>query len=310
MTALHKFGASPETDTDMELTMLVGGSSVAQGFLNDAWTVQTTGLASGSAAPVWTKVSPVTGPDGVPAGRGGHTTSLVESPLEAGMPALVVIGGRNLTSVLSDVWILASESSSTGQMQWRWSQIQSPNAAAFDGLVSHNAQTVTLGPKGSAPTHIIVIGGTDGLGEDSDAILALDLSTYAWTNVTLSGDALGKRHGAVNWPVGAQPGTASFEVFGGQSGVNTGSPYLGDLLQFNLTLATQGITAVVSRQQNGTTTPSGAQPDARVNAAVSLRPREAGAVADAGAWLFGGFSGYNGGLDDQLHNDLWAVSTV
>lgn len=293
----------------MAQAMLIGGSSIAQGFLNDAWILDTSGLASGSTPPVWTKVEPSVGKDGIPVGRGGHTTSLIESPQRPGLPGLLVIGGRNLTDVLSDVWVLAATSATT----WQWQLVQSPNAAAFGGLVSHTAEAVTLGEAvRDAPTHVVVIGGTDGLGEDSGAVFALDLATFRWHVVAVSGDVPGKRHGGVSWPVGGHAGEASLELFGGQAGVDSGSPYLGDLLRFNLTLSpsTGAVAAVVERQQNTTTSPSLGRPVARVNAAVSLRPPEAGAVAAPGAWLFGGFSGYNGGLDDQLHNDLWAVSTL
>jgi len=276
--------------------VLIGGSNSVAGFLSDAWLLRTTGLGGGNVAPQWTKIQPTSGT--LPP-RGGHSATVVESTLSAGLPAVVVIGGRNLVDVLDDVWVLeASGDPADDPAGWKWSWRQvNATGGAFQGLVNHVAAGVP--PAGSSsPSHITVVGGTSGLGEDSADVLLLSLASARWSAVAPTGDDVGKRHGSVAWA--ALTAGSDLTVFGGQAGVDGTDPYLGDLLALTLHGANSSAPAVgVRRMQNSTFSPTAERPNARVNAA--------GSAQGGGAWLFGGFSGYGGGLDDRLHNDLWLL---
>lgn len=108
------------------------------------------------------------------------------------------------------------------------------------------------------------------------------------------------RSGHVAWSAAKSP--ASFFIFGGQSGTSESSPFLGDLVQFSLSNAAQGTWV---RLSNGTNVESNVEPNLRANSAIASPP---GAIAPV--WLFGGFSGYTGGLNDLLHNDLWVAPST
>ena len=90
-------------------------------------------------------------------------------------------------------------------------------------------------------------------------------------------------------------------MFGGKSGTADSDPFLGGT--WRLAVGGQALrsgwptSAVWTQQANASYTPHGNTPQARAYAAV-------GKVGDD-ELLFGGFSGYAGGLDDKLHSDLW-----
>ncbi|KAA0155307.1 hypothetical protein FNF31_06126 [Cafeteria roenbergensis] len=279
---------------------LIAGSNAATGFLSDVWLLPTSGLSGDGAAPAWTQLQP--SPALPP--RAGHTATLI-SGAGATFPALLVAGGRNVVDVLADSWILvASGDPSAGPEDWTWAWRQVSDAG-FKGLVNHVATAVTLRPSGGAvrgrpdgsdrPTHVVVVGGTDGLGQDSTLAYQFDIAAGRWGTLDAAGDVLGARHGGVGWGVPSAPN--SMLVFGGQRGIDASSLYLGDLVA----LTSNGGSAVgVQRLQNSTYSSSAGRPIARVNAA--------GAGGAHGLWLFGGFSGYGGGLDDNLHNDVWLLT--
>lgn len=284
-----------------DAAVLIAGSNAATGFLSDVWILPTAGLAGAGAVPAWTQAQP--SPTLPP--RAGHSATLI-SGTDAAFPAILVAGGRNVVDVLADSWILvAGGDASAGPEGWTWTW-RKVTDAGFKGLVNHVASAVTLRSSGygtvrggasasSKPTHVVVVGGTDGLGQDSALAYQFDIAAGRWSTLQASGDDLGPRHGGIGWSAPSAAG--SMLVFGGQRGIDASSLYLGDLVALS---PGSGLAVGVERLQNSTNSSSAGRPIARVNAAA--------ANGAGGLWLFGGFSGYGGGLDDNLHNDVWVLS--
>lgn len=105
--------------------------------------------------------------------------------------------------------------------------------------------------------------------------------------------------GHASWLSGGA-GNASLVVFGGQAGTSPQAPFLGDTWAWPLE-GQQGAKPAWTQLQSAVFKPSTSQPDAR--AVMAVAPPRAGGFKPA---LFGGFSGYNGGLNDLLLNDTWS----
>ena len=131
--------------------------------------------------------------------------------------------------------------------------------------------------------------------------------------------------GHVSWLSDAGSSTASLVVFGGQAGTSPQAPFLGDTWAWPLSAGAPGMSsqlgaaarpgassATWTQLQSAVYKPSPSQPDARANMAAAV-PRPLGVLAGgasgsaaAAPLLFGGFSGYEGGLNDLLLNDTWS----
>ena len=101
--------------------------------------------------------------------------------------------------------------------------------------------------------------------------------------------------------IGSQK-SASLVIFGGQSGTSPQAPFVGDTWAWPM--GTQApIPPAWELLQTSVYKPTAGQPDARAVMAAAV-PLPSDGLAGRPIF-FGGFSGYNGGLDDQLHNDTW-----
>jgi hypothetical protein len=130
------------------------------------------------------------------------------------------------------------------------------------------------------------------------------------------------RSGHASWLSGS-PGNTSFVVFGGQAGTSPQAPFLGDTWAWPLLQRGEGggergqQPAAWTQLQTAVYHPSTTQPDARAVMAVAsprisagsppASPASAAASGDRPV-IVGGFSGYQGGLDDLLLNDTWVWS--
>ena len=182
---------------------------------------------------------------------------------------------------------------------------------------------------------LVVVGGSDAQGEDTADAFVLDTRTLVWTSYKPASSAAPQpapSHGLGVWPSAVtRQGEGHVIVFGGQSGSGEDSPYLGGFWNLDLPFQAGG-----AGKQNWTEQvqavfkPGQGQPQARdYFQATILEPEQSGAAGGYGpggvavfkcqgpqgpaattsrVLLFGGFSGYSGGLDDKLHDDLWCVT--
>jgi Galactose oxidase, central domain len=248
-------------------TMLVfGGIDIEQSAIN------TTLLLNLSFAQPWQTVD---ARGGIPP-RAGHSANVWMDG------SVVVFGGRNDATVLSDLWLLDVAT-------FTWTLLDAGTSSQGPGeLVNHAAAVV---PSWNG---LFIAGGTDGDGADTGGL-------FLWTEgggwASLGAALSPVRHGAVAWPYG----TSAALVWGGEVGVSEDGVYMGDLWQIQLT-------------QGGA---SGGQPRAVAvvlqNTTYSTdvpRPRTLASYPSAPLRLFGGFAGYSGGLDDRLFNDTWTLVSV
>lgn len=291
-------GASPRNASSH---YVFGGTDVATGFFNDLWVMSLS--ASGVS---WSAVSPSGGV--LPPGRGGHSQVALPLPTP-GAPggaqaSMLVYGGENGTNVLSDFW-LYDASTPSGQ----WQLIDDGSGSDGPGQRTQHAAAVVTDSSGHA--WMVLHGGSDAMGTDHNDMWAWPLSTGSGWRPLLpaspSAPQPAARHGheLLSSAAGAHPGAgvSSLYLFAGQNGTGPDSPYVGDTWQVDVDLAS--FTVAYTLVQGSTTKVSSDEPVARAlgSAAVGL-PHGQG--SEALPLYFGGFSGYTGGLDDLLHNDVWA----
>ena len=298
-----------------------GGNDVDTGFLDELWLVA---LNMGAAPPSaqWQQVNTTTAR---PPPRGSHSQNALPPAASGGAPpgSFVVFGGENDDGTLSDAWVFTPAAAGEGGA---WRQLAPQAAPAGPGpRVQHAAVVIPLGGPGAGSV-LIVSGGSDADGIDSDEVWALPLDTPsppAWLLVGSSKPAASgaagaaapgwpaARHGHALWGGGAPAGGGgvrlSLRLFGGQnSSVPDPGNFLGDLWQVEATL---GVGA------DGALSLLGAPSCTLLSAgggAGEPSPRALGglaAVGGGGVVYAAGFSGYNGGNDDRLWNDVWLTGS-
>jgi hypothetical protein len=304
-----------------------GGTDVETGVLNDLWRVGLS-LAPQPLAARWQLLEP---PAPRPPARSGHSQSALRARSGAAGDAFVVFGGESEESTLADAW-LYTPAAAASAADGAWSLLASGTGGGPGPRTQHAAVAVALplppGAAGSFARALVVSGGSDALGDDHADVwlLALDASPPAWLRLGAPADAADAAAGGAAWP-SVRHGHAMWEVaagaaeaaagaaasgaavltlllFGGQNcSVPDPANFLPDTWRFSVALdvAADGSVALAGGAA-GTFTLVDA------GAGVGPGPRAlAGFVAD-GAVLAGGFSGYDGGTDDRLHNDVWQAA--
>ena len=313
-----------------------GGTDIETGVLNDLWRVGLS-LAPQPLAARWELLEP---PAPRPPARSGHSQSALRARSGEAGDAFVVFGGESEESTLADAWLYtpaapapaAPAAAGASAADGAWSLLTSGAGGGPGPRTQHAAVAVALPlPPGAAAGFaraLVVSGGSDALGDDHADVwlLALDASPPAWLRLGAPADAADAAAGGAAWPsvrhghamweaaagaAGAAAGSAAsgaaaltLLLFGGQNcSVPDPANFLPDTWRFSVALdvAADGSVALAGGAA-GTFTLVDA------GAGVGPGPRAlAGFVAD-GAVLAGGFSGYDGGTDDRLHNDVWQAA--
>jgi hypothetical protein len=309
---------------------LFGGSNVQTGVLNDLWHLQVP--ASGPIA--WEKLSS-TAPIGARAGQSQVPIRDTSGRFEG---SFLVFGGINLTDVQSDLWMYNATTA-------RWTLLDAGKPKVGPGAPGPRSQHDALVVTSSSGTRwMIIAGGSDDLGNDQSDVWAFNLETSKWSCLGAGASASASSSFSSSWPVGrhghsiwtasasstADGDVVQFYLFGGQQGTLSDSPFLGDLWQFKAVLPSDSEASLAGAcsgtgsftlLQSGTTVPTAGQPVARAlggkglyyapyTGAVSSSAASSGTAdaAPAPVLYFGGFSGYQGGTNDLLHNDLWSFT--
>jgi hypothetical protein len=301
---------------------IFGGTDVGTGMLNDLYLLTLSGGSGGggggegSWAASWRVVDAGAA---LPGPRAGHSQSALPPRASGAAPdgSFVVFGGESEDATLGDAWIFRPAASAT---TGAFTKVQAGGGPGPRN--QHAALAIALplpGGAGSARA-LVVSGGSDAGGDDRDDVwlLSLDSSPPAWQQIGARGAALAAawpsvRHGHAMWG-GVAPAEAagavelSFLIFGGgNSSVPDPANFLGDVWRFSATL---------SAGADGSVTLAGPGAYSLVDAGGPGAPSPralGGVVADGGGQapsqiLASGFSGYNGGTDDRLHNDVWQWS--
>lgn len=305
---------------------MFGGNDVENGPLGDLWLVA---LSPPSSAPpqaaMWTQLAPA---GAAPEPRSSHTMNALAEPSDG---SFVLFGGETDAATLSDAWIFTPAGAGS------WAKV---DAAGDAGSVSpgeraqHAAVVVRLpSPSGRTVRALVVSGGVDVNGNDADDVwaLALDAKPPVWILVGSSAAAgpgapwPSGRHGHALWvsasgsaAAGAEGATASattvtLGLFGGQSSsVASPSNFHADTWSFVVDLIAGDDGSVqLSGEQGGAFTLLDNGAGGGGPTGTSPGPRALGCAAQSsdGALLYAaGFSGYTGGTDDRLHNDVWIVN--
>jgi len=306
--------------------LVFGGTDVENGVLNDLWLLQLT-IAPQPLAASWQLLSP---PAPVPPARSGHSQNALRA--RSGAPSVddsfVVFGGESEDATLADAWLFTRAAAPAAGA---WSLLSSGAGGGPGPRTQHAAVAVALPlPGGGAAAAagfaraLIVSGGSDALGDDQADVwlLALDASPPAW--LRLGAGAGGAswpsvRHGHAIWEAAGGAGagataagagaatTLTLFLFGGQNcSVPDPANFLADTWRFSVALT---VSADGSFALAGGAGGAFALVDAGTSGAGPSARALAGFVAD-GAVLAGGFSGYNGGTDDRLHNDVWQANVT
>jgi len=217
---------------------------------------------------------------------------------------MLVFGGRGSQLVFNDVWSFAP--SNTGAAGAVWSKVSTTNAPPV--RTGHAAAAVGTGL-------MVIVGGSGVLGRDSCDVWILNTATNAWVKVdtTSSPSQPAGRHGhllrLVQQDTRASGGaTGTLLMYGGQSGTADNDPFLRDVWQLQITLQDSSRCPAALRGSacgaTGVWTQGTSGPPPRANMAVASM----GGTGDT--VVFGGFSGYSGGLNDRLLFDTWQLVTT
>ena len=291
--------ASPPFNYPVFDYYVFGGDDIQTGFLDDLFTVSLN-LSANPPSAIW-KLQDVSVR---PPARASHSQNAL-----SGGGDLIIFGGENENSTLSDAWVFETESSA-----WRQLEYSSDPAAASPGpRVQHAALTVSF-PGGVRA--LIVSGGSDSDGNDKNDVwaLALDASPPAWlllgSSPSMSSPWPAARHGHALWGglTGGFTGGVShlaLFLFGGlNSSVPDPANFLGDTWRFDvgLVVGADGALTLEGGVQGRFTPQSDGGP--------APGPRALGVYTflEEDIIYATGFSGFNGGLDDRLWNDVWSAS--
>jgi hypothetical protein len=309
-------GASPaameymnSSQSFLQSWYVFGGDDINTGVLSELLLV-TAALNASPPTASW-RLLGGGGGDGPPA-RASHSQSAL--PARApGAPAdgsFLVFGGIDSdAATLGDAWVFTPAAAAGGGGAWA-RLAPAAGAPAPAARAQHAALALALGGGARA---VAVSGGADVAGDDSDELwaLAVDAAPPQWL---LLGAGGGARHGHAIFG-GAAPGAAPGDValtlflFGGQnSSVPDPANFLGDAWRFDVALRVAA---------DGSLSLSGGAPGRFTlldggGGSGEPGPRALGAYASRGAELLyaGGFSGYNGGTDDRLKNDVWLADAA
>ena len=304
-------GASPAGLADAYYVF--GGTDVINGSLAELYLVTVAPSASPPTA-AWQLLGGGGGP--LPPARASHSQSALPARAPGGAPdgSFLIFGGEDVDgNALGDTWRFSPQGGSGGSGSWAPME-PATGAPAPAPRTQHAALGLALGGGARA---VVVSGGMDSVGVGSDEVwaLAVDVAPPQWLLLGATDGGSGAtwpapRHGHALWGStvqGAAPGNVALTMylFGGwNSSVPDPANFLGDTWRFDVTLhvAADGSLALAGGAQGRFTLL-----DAGGSGAGEPSPRALGAFASAGAQLLyaGGFSGYNGGTDDRLLNDVW-----
>jgi hypothetical protein len=300
--------AAPGDGAGASAFFVFGGDDVTNGVLAELWRLV---LAPGALAR-WSLLAP---PPPLPPARSGHS----QSALAGG--GFAIYGGETDDATLDDAWVFASEARG-------WARVAA--AGGPGARAQHAALALALprgGGGGGAPARaLIVVGGADG--DDNDHadvwLLALDAPAPAWARLDAGGGPSPRRGHALWGGVAPAAAGAPVALRGGVAPAAAGAPVALRLFIYggqNSSVADPGnfhadlwrFDAAVAVGADGSVAPAGSGAFTLVDGgghAGTPGPRALAAV-DGGAGggvLATGFSGFNGDLDDRLHNDVWALN--
>lgn len=304
-------------------SFVFGGNDVENGPLGDLWLVTLSPAPPFTAT--WAQLSPA---GAAPEARSSHTMNALADPSDG---SFVLFGGETDAATLSDVWTFTPSAAAAGEGSGGvWAKVGVTGAASPGERAQHASVVAHLqSPGGRAVRALVVSGGVDVNGNDADDVwlLALDAKPPAWLLIGSSGAAgPSPRHGHALWTIvpeaaalgastaaAAAAATVTLGLFGGQnSSISSPSNFHADTWAFTVDLVAGDDGSVqLSGGQAGSFTllddgaggggPSGTSPGPR---ALGCAAQSAG-----GALVFAaGFSGYTGGTDDRLHNDVWVAN--
>jgi hypothetical protein len=261
-----------------------GGTDIVSGMLNDLWHLQLT--TDGGVA--WTQLSAATP---VPA-RAGHTQTALSAPAAAG--SFLLFGGESEDATLGDAWLFVPPAT--------WRQVK-----ATGDVPSPRTQHAAAAGSAGGRSYVFLHGGLDGGGFDLDDVFVLDVAAAVWTQVAPAPGLAGapcSRNAHSAWLGATAAGAdASVLVFGGQNSTSADpSGFLGDLWRLDITGLSASSPAATWTlvDAGGGSAPSATEPGVR---SLSSLARD----ATGHVFLSTGFSGYEGGTDDRLHNDVWGA---
>jgi hypothetical protein len=285
-------------------TFYVYGGADAESFFGDFWSLQVS-TSSSSYAATWTLLDAAAPP--------GPRSAHVVAPLPSPPGSFLLYGGFNSTSALADVWMYTAAGRSGGEVSaGQWTCLSAGPTSPGDGPGARVQASATAAVDASGNAVLVVMGGTDESGNDQSDVWAFSVATQAWYPLgsAASGGASWplERHGHSVWsaPSATEGSPFSFYVFGGQHGSLSTDPYLGDLWAFSVPALSPSSNGTFVQLQAGTTSPSPSQPVSRGLGGVAAAPPS---VASPTVYC-SGFSGYDGGLADLLHNDVWSFSAA
>jgi len=171
------------------------------GFLGDAWRLQ---LSQPPVQATWTEIKP-TGMSLTPRGSHTSTYNLLGDQL------IYVFGGRNQTAVLDDLWTLDPATNT-------WTLVQTSTGAA-GGPGPRVGHAATVGVTIAYDPAIIIVGGSDSVGDDTVNAYVFDTTKKVWSSyapASAGAPQPAPAHGLGIWPsaeTGA--GRARVAVYGG-----------------------------------------------------------------------------------------------
>jgi hypothetical protein len=297
-----------------------GGTDIVNGELNDLWKVT---FQSQSYIASWEEIT-ISGTS-IPEARSGQSQNEVVETSDIG--SFVIFGGESATAILGDVWVYSSAKNI-------WSEILFSNGNDGPKERTQHASSIvslSLSPN-SILNALIISGGSGSDGNDSNDIWLLPLiSQSSWLFLGQGVDNLPSvRHGHSMWISSSSSSSSSttsesesesiteieLMFFAGQ---NCSFPdpnnFLNDIWKFtvSLTVTSDGKVSLTGGQE-GTFTlidnGSGIAPNPRTLGGLGqLQPTSSSKYGNGAVIYSLGFSGYNGGTDDRLHNDLWVYTT-
>ena len=281
-------GASPSprvyhTAVSMDKAYITfGGSAVSAGFLNDTWVLQ----------PEQAKWAPVEVNQAPPA-RAGHSAVVMGSNM-------VLFGGRGAEAVFNDVWTFMPQAG--GIAAGNWNAMKTTNAPSV--RTGHAATSLGAGL-------MLVVGGSGILGKDMNDVWLLDTNTHEWLQVDTSKSSAqpAPRHGHLLQLLSFAPGSpaqATVVMFGGQSGTSDNDPFLRDTWTLQVEVVSGHCKAPL-RGLRGACAVSGVWAAAPTAPPPRAHMAAATYSAEGDIVMFGGFSGYSGGLNDHLLSDSWLL---
>jgi hypothetical protein len=298
--------------TNVDPTYYVfGGTDIVNGELNDLYLL-TVMQSNGSGS--WKRLS-VQG--SLPEARSGQSQNSLTNQADPG--SFIIFGGESSTEILSDAWIFSPLSNA-------WNKVAFTAGSGPHERTQHASVSLTLPSSNGLINGLVISGGSDSNGDDASDIWLLTIGQQSmWILLgqgTGTGSSPSVRHGHSLWlssqtqKSGQETGESiidlEFFFFGGQNcSVPDPVNFLSDtwLFSVSLVVSLNGQVSLANGQAGtfslvdagGSTGPS----------ARALGGLEAFAPGNSSEAIYAtGFSGYEGGNDDRLHNDVWMWNNV